>query len=71
MNMRAEPGKDDGNWRADEGDVITHVNGYAVNSVEELLVALGTAKKPADVQLVIKDVTTGKLTAFYATATMR
>jgi|SRR5579883_794847 len=72
-HMRTVPGKDkdDGTWQADPGDVITHVNGYAVNSVEELLCAVSLAKNKNDVQLVIKDVTTGKLTVFYATATKR
>jgi S1-C subfamily serine protease len=69
--MRTEAGKEDGSWMADPDDVITHVNGYAVNSVEEILVAVSTAKKKDDVQLVIKDVNTGKLTIFYVTATKR
>jgi hypothetical protein len=72
-HMRTIAGKDkeEGTWQADPDDVITHVNGYAVNTVEELLCALALAKNKDDVQLVIKDVTTDKLTIFYATATKR
>jgi hypothetical protein len=71
--MRTLPGKEKegGNWQADPGDVITHVNGYAVNSVEDVLCAVSVARNKDDVQLVIKDVTTGKLTVFYVTATRR
>lgn len=69
MRTVAGKDKDDGTWQADPGDIITHVNGYAVNNVEELLCAVSLAKNKNDVQLVIKDVTTGKLTVFYATAT--
>jgi hypothetical protein len=72
-HMRTVPGKDkeEGTWQADPDDVITHVNGYAVNTVEEVICAVSLAKNRDDVQLVIKDVTTGKLTIFYATATKR
>jgi S1-C subfamily serine protease len=66
--MRTEPKKDEGAWEAEAGDVITHVNGYAVNTLEELLVALATAKDKNDVPIVLKDVRTGELTAFYVTA---
>ena len=71
--MRTIPGKGGtkGTWQADPGDVITHVNGYAVNSVEDVLCAASTAKDKDDIQVVIKDVTTGKLTVFYVTATKR
>jgi hypothetical protein len=71
--LRTVPGKekDEGTWQADPDDVITHANGYAVNSVEELLCAVSLAKNKKDVQLVVKDVTTGKLTVFYVTATKR
>jgi hypothetical protein len=71
--LRTVPGKekDAGTWQADPDDVITHANGYAVNSVEELICAVSLAKNKNDVQLVIKDVTTGKLTVFYLTATKR
>jgi S1-C subfamily serine protease len=71
--MRTEPKKADtgGGWQVDPGDVITHVNGYAVNTLEELVVALATAKDKDDVQLVIKDVSTGEPTAFYVTAAKR
>jgi hypothetical protein len=69
--MRTVPGKekDEGTWQADPDDVITHANGYAVNTVEELLCAVSLAKNKEDVQLVIKDVNTGKLNIFYITAT--
>jgi S1-C subfamily serine protease len=72
-HMRPVAGKDDeeGTWQADPDDVITHVNGYAVNTVEELLCALSLAKNKNDVQIVIKDVTTGKPTIFYVTATKK
>jgi S1-C subfamily serine protease len=71
VGMRTEAGGTEGPWQADPGDVITHANGYAVNSFEELLVAVSTAKKPEDVQLVVKDVNTGKPTIFYVTARKR
>ena len=72
-HMRTVPGKDkeEGTWQADPDDVITHVNGFAVNTVEEVICAASLAKNKDDVQLVVKDVTTGKLTIFYATATKR
>jgi S1-C subfamily serine protease len=71
--MRTESGqdKDEGAWQADPGDIITHVNGYAVNNVEELICAVSLAKNKDDVQIVLKDVDTGKLTVFYVTATKR
>lgn len=71
MGMRAEAGKEPGPFTAEAGDIITHANGYAVHSFEELLVALSTAKKPDDVQLVVKDVNTGKDSAYYVTAVKR
>jgi hypothetical protein len=68
--MRSEAGKGDpGMVSAEAGDIVTHANGYAVNTFEELLVALSTAKKPEDVQIVIKDVNTGKNFVFYVSAT--
>jgi hypothetical protein len=72
-HMRPAAGKEDeeGNWRADPDDVITHVNGYAVSTVQELLCALSDAKNKKDVQLVIKDVNSGKPNIFYVTATKR
>jgi len=69
--MRTEPKKEEGGWQAEAGDIITHVNGYAVNTLEELLVALATAKAKDDVPIVLKDVRTGDLTAFYVTATKK
>jgi hypothetical protein len=70
QHMRVVPGKtvDDGDWQADPGDVITYANGYAVNTVEELICAISVAKNPEDVQLVMKDINTGKETVFYVTA---
>jgi S1-C subfamily serine protease len=72
-NMRLMPGKgaDGGDWQADPGDIITYANGYAVNTVEELICAISVAKNPENVQLVIKDVNTGKETVFYVTATKK
>jgi hypothetical protein len=72
-HMRTVAGKDkeEGAWQADQDDIITHVNGYAVNNVDELICAVSLAKNKDDIQLVIKDVTTGKLTVFYVTATKR
>ncbi|OWK36808.1 PDZ domain-containing protein [Fimbriiglobus ruber] len=72
-NMRTVPGKADeeGAWQVDPGDVITHVNGYAVNSVEDVICAVSTAKNKTDVQIVVKDVSTEKLNVFYVTATKR
>jgi S1-C subfamily serine protease len=73
LAMRTEPGKEKGSgkWQADPGDIITHANGYAVNSFEDLLVAVSLAKNPKDVQIVIKDVDTGKPTIFYVTPLKR
>jgi S1-C subfamily serine protease len=69
LMMRPEGGKADaqGALRAEPGDVITHVNGNAVNSVEELLAAVSTAKDKKDVQLVIKDTNSGDLVVVYVT----
>ncbi len=68
--MRTEPKMTNGRgaWQADVGDVITHVNGYAVKTVEELICAVHSAEDPADIQLIIKDVNDGKLYAFYVSA---
>jgi S1-C subfamily serine protease len=72
VGMRGEAGKEEaGPFSAEAGDIITHVNGYAVNTFEEMLVALSTAKKPEDVQVVVKDVNTGKDSAFFVTAKKR
>jgi hypothetical protein len=69
--MRTEAGKggEEGKWQADPGDIILYVNGYAVNTVEEAICAVSLAKDKTDVPIVIKDVTTGKPTVFYVTAT--
>jgi S1-C subfamily serine protease len=71
MRVVAGKGVADGDWQADAGDIITYANGYAVNSVEDLICAISVAKNPEDVQLVIKDVNTGKETVFYVTATKK
>jgi S1-C subfamily serine protease len=71
IGMRGEAGKDEGQISAEPGDIITHANGYAVNTLEELLVAVSTAKKAEDVQLVVKDVNSGKSLQLYATAVKR
>jgi hypothetical protein len=42
-----------------------------VGTLEELVVAVSTATKPEDVQLVVKDVNTGKSVLLYATAVKR
>jgi hypothetical protein len=71
MSMRTTRGDGgtQGPWSVDPGDVITHVNGYAVNTVEEILCATSLAKDKDDVQIVIKDVNTGLPNIFYVTAT--
>jgi hypothetical protein len=71
--MRTVAGKADeeGPWSADPGDIITHINGNPVNSVEELLAAVSTAKDKKDVQIVLKDVNSGDLQIFYITATKK
>ena len=58
-------------WHADPGDVITHVNGYAVKTLPELTCAVNAAEDKDDLQLVIKDVDTGKQYVFYVTAAKR
>lgn len=69
--MRTEAGKgnEPGAWMVEEGDIITHVNGYKVDTVEEVIVATSLAKDKSDVQVIIKDKSTGKETIFYVTAT--
>jgi S1-C subfamily serine protease len=69
--MRTEAGKADevGPWMVDTGDIITHVNGYAVNSAEDIVCATSLAKDKTDVQIVLKDINNGKLLVFYVTAT--
>jgi hypothetical protein len=68
--MRTVAGKADtvGEWNVDPGDIITHVNGFAVNSLEDIVVATSLAKEKKDVQIVLKDQTKGKLLVFYVTA---
>ncbi len=53
------------------GFSITHGNGFAVNTVEEVLCAVSLAKNKADVQIVLKDVDTGKRIVSHVTATTR
>lgn len=69
LRMRPEAGSEDASWEAEEGDVITHANGYAVNTVEELICAVSLAKDKGEVQIVVKDVGNGKPYAFYVTPT--
>jgi S1-C subfamily serine protease len=73
MRTKAGQAKNDAgdNWNADPGDVITHVNGHAVKTVKELTCAVNTAEDKDDIQIVIKDVDTGKQYVFYVTATKR
>jgi S1-C subfamily serine protease len=68
--IRTAPKKDGGGvpGESEVGDVITHANGYAVTSVEDLIVALSTAKDKDDVQLVMKDQNTGNAIVVYVTA---
>lgn len=65
--MRIEPGAEDASWEAEEGDVITHANGYAVNTIEELVCAVSLAKDKGEVQIVVKDVGNAKSYVFYVT----
>jgi hypothetical protein len=71
MTLRPAPGDGDkpGAISVEPGDVITHVNGFAVNTVEELICATSLAKDKTDVQIVVKDVKTGTQYVLYATAT--
>lgn len=72
LKMRTVAGKtDEGPFDAEPGDIITHVNGNAVNSVEELLAAVSTAKDKNEVQILLKDVRTGNHQTFYVTATKK
>lgn len=66
---KAEEGR--GGWMADPGDVITHVNGFAVKDVKEVICAVNAAKDHADIQLVLKDVNNGKPYVFYVSAARR
>jgi S1-C subfamily serine protease len=68
MRMVAGKADDEGAVRAEVGDIITHVNGYAVKSVEELIGAVSTAKDKKDIQIVIKDKNSGDLQILYVTA---
>ena len=60
-----------GGWQTDPGDVITHADGYAVKTVKDVICAVNAAKDHADVQLVLKDVNTGKQYVFYVSAARR
>ena len=73
MNMRSTPKGEEGRggWMTDAGDVITHVNGYAVKDVKDVICAVNAAKDHADIQLVIKDVNNGKPYVFYVSAARR
>jgi S1-C subfamily serine protease len=68
MRIAAGKAEEEGAVRAEVGDIIAYVNGYAVKSAEELIAAVSTAKDKKDVQIVIKDVNTGDLQILYATA---
>jgi hypothetical protein len=68
LRMRPASASEDTGWMIEEGDIITHANGYAVNSVEELVCAVSLAKDKGDVQIVVKDVNNGKPYAFYVNA---
>jgi hypothetical protein len=68
LKMRPEARSADTGWQIEEGDVITHANGYAVNTVEELVCAVSLAKDKGDVQIVVKDVNNGKPYVFYVNA---
>ena len=57
-----------GDWLPDPGDVITHVNGYAVKTVQDVVCAVNAAEDPDDIQLVIRDVNDGKQYVFYVSA---
>ncbi|HVK09345.1 MAG TPA: hypothetical protein VM597_11260 [Gemmataceae bacterium] len=70
QSMRSTPkmaGKP-GDWLPDPGDVITHVNGYAVKSVQDVVCAVNAAEDPDDIQLVVRDVNDGKQYVFYVSA---
>lgn len=73
QQMRAGPkgGEERGGWMADPGDVITHVNGYAVKDVKDVICAVNAAKDHEDIQLVVKDVNNGKPFVFYVSAARR
>jgi hypothetical protein len=68
--MRTGSGKanEEGMWDAEPTDIITHVNGYAVKSVEDLILATSTAKDKKDIQIILKDTNNGNLQVFYVTA---
>ena len=70
QTMRTEPKmpKQPGEWQADSGDVITHVNGYAVKTVQDVVCAVNAAEDPDDIQLVVRDVNDGKQYVFYVSA---
>jgi PDZ domain-containing secreted protein len=70
LQMRTDTAKSDnpGVAMMEVGDIITHVNGNEVASVEELIFALSTAKDKDDVQLVVKDKNSGNAIVLYATA---
>jgi S1-C subfamily serine protease len=70
LSMRTNSDKDDNKLAAmvEVGDIITHVNGFEVKSVEDLVFALSTAKDKNDVQLVVKDSNSGNQILLYGTA---
>lgn len=73
QQMRVAPKnvEERGGWMADPGDVITHVNGFAIKDVKDLICTVNAAKDPGDVQLVVKDVNNGKPYVFYVSAARR
>jgi hypothetical protein len=68
LKMRPEANSTDVSWEVEEGDVITHANGYAVNTVEELVCAVSLAKDKGEVQILVKDVNNQKTYVFYVNA---
>ena len=55
-------------YRAAPGDIITHINGIAVNTYPRFVYALNTATNPRDLPIVVLDGHSGRRHLYYVTA---
>jgi hypothetical protein len=55
-------------YRAAPGDIITHVNGIAVNTYPRFVFALNSAANPRDLPVVVLDGHSGRRHLYYVTA---
>lgn len=55
-------------YRAAPGDIITHINGIAVNTYPRFVFALNSAANPRDLPIVVMDGHSGRRHLYYVTA---